>query len=204
MPCHTHTSLVHAPCLADSSCSLISLSLFLGLSALSETDEAQNRKDRRAEKAEDARRCEPLIAQDVAIHKPKIAGGDQEGIGGTIWPLVSGSTRSVLLHYGLPERVADVPETWTVWHVGNARTACLGILMFTFYAQRRYDVGGCEERGEMSILEVGKHDGEQIGLGNGLDVIGVGCCVMEESWIIKVYCYFFYLGESVNPSAWLV
>lgn len=59
---------------------------------------------------------------------------------GTIWPLVSGSTRSVLLHYGLPERVADVPETWTVWHVGNARTACLGILMFTFYAQRRYDV----------------------------------------------------------------
>ncbi|KAJ0115174.1 hypothetical protein J7T55_001584 [Diaporthe amygdali] len=36
--------------------------------------------------------------------------------------------------------VADVPETWTVWHVGNARTACLGILMFTFYAQRRYDV----------------------------------------------------------------
>ena len=59
---------------------------------------------------------------------------------GTIWPLVSGSTRSVLLHYGLPERVADVPETWTVWHVGNARTACLGMLMFTFYAQRRYDV----------------------------------------------------------------
>ncbi|KAI7784843.1 hypothetical protein LA080_009162 [Diaporthe eres] len=59
---------------------------------------------------------------------------------GTIWPLVSGSTRSVMLHYGLPERVADVPETWTVWHVGNARTACLGILMFTFYAQRRYDV----------------------------------------------------------------
>lgn len=59
---------------------------------------------------------------------------------GTIWPLVSGSTRSVLMHYGLPERVADVPETWTVWHVGNARTACLGILMFTFYAQRRYEV----------------------------------------------------------------
>jgi len=58
---------------------------------------------------------------------------------GTIWPLIS-STRGVLLHYGLPERVADVPETWTVWHVGNARTACLGILMFTFYAQRRYDV----------------------------------------------------------------
>lgn len=59
---------------------------------------------------------------------------------GTIWPLVSGNTRSVLLHYGLSERIADVPETWTVWHVGNARTACLGILMFIFYAQRRYDV----------------------------------------------------------------
>lgn len=59
---------------------------------------------------------------------------------GTIWPLVSGSTRSVLLHYGLPERIADVPETWIVWHVGNARTACLGILMFIFYFQRRYDV----------------------------------------------------------------
>lgn len=59
---------------------------------------------------------------------------------GTIWPLVSGSTRGVLLHYGLPDRVAEVPEAWTVWHVGNARTACLGILMFTFYGQRRYDV----------------------------------------------------------------
>lgn len=48
--------------------------------------------------------------------------------------------RGVLLHYGLPERVADVPETWTVWHVGNARTACLSLLMFVFYARRRYDV----------------------------------------------------------------
>jgi hypothetical protein len=59
---------------------------------------------------------------------------------GTIWPLISGSTRSVLLHYGLPQRIADIPETWTVWHIGNARTACLGILMFAFYAQRRYDI----------------------------------------------------------------
>lgn len=59
---------------------------------------------------------------------------------GTIWPLVSGSTRSVMLHYGLSERVADVPETWPVWHVGGARTACLGILMFILYAQRRYDI----------------------------------------------------------------
>ncbi|KAI1101342.1 hypothetical protein F4804DRAFT_14273 [Jackrogersella minutella] len=59
---------------------------------------------------------------------------------GTIWPILSGSTRSVMLHYGLDERVADVPETWVVWHVGNARTACLGILMFIFYFQRRYDV----------------------------------------------------------------
>lgn len=59
---------------------------------------------------------------------------------GTIWPLISRSTRSVMLHYGLPERIADVPETWTVWHVGNARTATLGILMFIFYAQRRYDI----------------------------------------------------------------
>ncbi|KAI3398552.1 hypothetical protein diail_9076 [Diaporthe ilicicola] len=58
----------------------------------------------------------------------------------TIWPLVSGSTRGVMLQHGLPERVADMPETWTVWHIGNARTACLRILVFTFYAQRRYNV----------------------------------------------------------------
>lgn len=58
---------------------------------------------------------------------------------GTIWPLIGG-TRDVLLHYGLPARIADVPETWPVWHAGNARTACLGILMFVFYARRRYDV----------------------------------------------------------------
>ncbi|KAK7752097.1 hypothetical protein SLS62_006063 [Diatrype stigma] len=43
---------------------------------------------------------------------------------------LTGDTRSILLHYGLPERIADVPETWAVWHVGNARTASLGILMF--------------------------------------------------------------------------
>ena len=59
---------------------------------------------------------------------------------GTLWPLLSGSTRNVLLYYGLPERIADIPETWVVWHAGNARTACLGILMFIFYIQRRYDV----------------------------------------------------------------
>ncbi|KAI0386572.1 hypothetical protein F5Y04DRAFT_241786 [Hypomontagnella monticulosa] len=45
-----------------------------------------------------------------------------------------------MMHYGLDARVADVPETWVVRHVGNARTACLGILMFIFYFQRRYDV----------------------------------------------------------------
>jgi hypothetical protein len=45
-----------------------------------------------------------------------------------------------MLHYGLPEHIADVPETWPVWHAGNARTACLGILMLVFYAQRRYDI----------------------------------------------------------------
>jgi hypothetical protein len=59
---------------------------------------------------------------------------------GTVWPILSGSTRSVMLHYGLSERVANVPETWVVWHAGNARTACLGILMFIFYSQRRFDV----------------------------------------------------------------
>ncbi|KAH9991188.1 hypothetical protein F4779DRAFT_637739, partial [Xylariaceae sp. FL0662B] len=59
---------------------------------------------------------------------------------GPIWPILSGSTRSVMLHYGLDKRVAGVPETWVVWHVGNARTACLSILMFIFYFQRRYDV----------------------------------------------------------------
>ncbi|KAH7161139.1 hypothetical protein EDB81DRAFT_924521 [Dactylonectria macrodidyma] len=58
---------------------------------------------------------------------------------GTIWPLIDG-TRSVLLHYGLPARIANVPETWPVWHVGNARTACLGILMFIFYSRRQYAV----------------------------------------------------------------
>ncbi|KAK6066535.1 hypothetical protein SCUP515_10598 [Seiridium cupressi] len=59
---------------------------------------------------------------------------------GTIWPILNGSTASVMMHYGLSEHVANVPETWVVWHVGNARTACLGILMFIFYSQQRYDV----------------------------------------------------------------
>ncbi|KAK7229783.1 hypothetical protein V2G26_001953 [Clonostachys chloroleuca] len=58
---------------------------------------------------------------------------------GTIWPIINGSTASVMLHYGLPKRITDVPETWPVWQAGGARTACLGILMFVFYAQRRYD-----------------------------------------------------------------
>jgi hypothetical protein len=63
----------------------------------------------------------------------------------TIWPLVSGgSPRDVMRHYGLPERMVAGAEpataTETVWRVGNARTACLGILMFWFYAERRYDV----------------------------------------------------------------
>ncbi|KAI1391626.1 uncharacterized protein F4822DRAFT_191665 [Hypoxylon trugodes] len=58
----------------------------------------------------------------------------------TIFPIISGSTRNVMLHYGLDNRVADIPETWVVWHVGNARTACLGILMFIFYFQHRYDI----------------------------------------------------------------
>jgi hypothetical protein len=58
---------------------------------------------------------------------------------GTIWWLISG-TRSVLIQHGLPARVADIPETWPVWHIGNARAACLGTLMFIFYSRRQYDV----------------------------------------------------------------
>lgn len=58
---------------------------------------------------------------------------------GTIWWLIGG-TRSVLIQFGLPARVADIPETWPVWHIGNARTACLGILVFIFYSRRQYDV----------------------------------------------------------------
>lgn len=58
---------------------------------------------------------------------------------GTVYPLIGG-TRNVLLHYGFPTRIADVPETWPVWNAGNARTASLGILMFIFYARGQYDV----------------------------------------------------------------
>jgi hypothetical protein len=59
---------------------------------------------------------------------------------GTIWPLVGGSTRSIMGHYGLPPRIANVPQTWPAWNAGNARTACLGILMAIFYARGQYDV----------------------------------------------------------------
>lgn len=53
----------------------------------------------------------------------------------TIWPLVGGgSPRDVMRHYGLPERMVagagPATAAETAWHVGNARTACLGILMF--------------------------------------------------------------------------
>lgn len=61
---------------------------------------------------------------------------------GTIWPLITagGNPRGVMMHYGLPQRIVDVPETWPVWHAGSARTACLGILMFVLYTGCRYDV----------------------------------------------------------------
>lgn len=59
----------------------------------------------------------------------------------TVWPLVAGGgARSVMLHYGLPARVADVPEAWPAWNAGNARTACTGILMYIFYARGQYEV----------------------------------------------------------------
>lgn len=60
---------------------------------------------------------------------------------GTIWPLIGGGgARGIMMHYGLPARIADVPETWPAWNAGNARTACLGILMLIFYSRRQYAV----------------------------------------------------------------
>lgn len=49
--------------LADFPYSLVNPALLLRLPSLSETDGAQDSKDRRAEKAEDARRREPLTPQ---------------------------------------------------------------------------------------------------------------------------------------------
>ncbi|KAL1889089.1 hypothetical protein Sste5346_009154 [Sporothrix stenoceras] len=61
---------------------------------------------------------------------------------GTVYPLMvgTGGTRAVMLQYGLPENIADVPEAWPAWNAGTARTCCLGLLMFWFYARRQYAV----------------------------------------------------------------
>lgn len=49
-----------------------------------------------------------------------------------------GGTSSVISLYGLPPRIANVPETWPVWQAGQGRIVLLGLLMQYFYWRRQY------------------------------------------------------------------
>jgi uncharacterized protein DUF4267 len=68
-------------------------------------------------------------------HLPVLFAGTAVFVGGLI-PLL-GSARGAMLEYGYPERVADMPETWSVFISGNGRGTALGAVVLMLYARGR-------------------------------------------------------------------
>ncbi|KAH7354197.1 hypothetical protein B0T11DRAFT_301226 [Plectosphaerella cucumerina] len=68
-------------------------------------------------------------------HLPVLFAGTAVFVGGLI-PLL-GSARGAMLEYGYPERVADIPETWSVFISGNGRGTALGAVLLSLYARGR-------------------------------------------------------------------
>ncbi|KAF3020929.1 hypothetical protein E8E14_004089 [Neopestalotiopsis sp. 37M] len=69
-------------------------------------------------------------------HIPALYFGLANCVGLVVIPL-SGTSRIIQM-YGLPPRIADVPEAWPVWQAGQGRLIMLGVLMLVFYARRQY------------------------------------------------------------------
>lgn len=60
---------------------------------------------------------------------------------GGLWPLFGNeATRSAMIEYGLPPRIANLPESWPGFMGISGRTTVIGALMYLFYFRRRYDV----------------------------------------------------------------
>lgn len=45
-----------------------------------------------------------------------------------------------MLEFGFPARIADTPAAAPVMVIGQARTTCIGLLVFLFYSRNQLDV----------------------------------------------------------------
>lgn len=73
-------------------------------------------------------------------HIPALFSATAMCLGG-MWSLFGGDApRNAMVEYGIPERIANMPETWPAFMGISGRTTVIGILMYVFYFRRRYDV----------------------------------------------------------------
>lgn len=57
---------------------------------------------------------------------------------GGMWPMFN--ARASIREFGFPARIADAPAAAPVAVVGNARTTCIGLLVFLFYSRNQLDL----------------------------------------------------------------
>lgn len=57
---------------------------------------------------------------------------------GGIWPIFN--PRGAMLEFGFPARIADTPAAAPVMVIGQARTTCIGLLVFLFYSRNQLDL----------------------------------------------------------------
>lgn len=70
-------------------------------------------------------------------HLPALFIAFTQTIGG-LWPII-GPTRSAMREFGFPTRIADSREAQTAFIAGASRISVIGVLMFTLYAQGKYE-----------------------------------------------------------------
>lgn len=56
---------------------------------------------------------------------------------GGMWPLFN--ARGAMLEFGFPAKIADTPAAAPVMAIGQARTTCIGLLVFLFYSRGQLD-----------------------------------------------------------------
>ena len=70
-------------------------------------------------------------------HIPALFIATTTTFGGALYPLASAA--GSLREFGFPPRVQKSKEAQSVMIIGSARTACLGMLLYIFYWQGKYE-----------------------------------------------------------------
>lgn len=77
-----------------------------------------------------------MLANFALLHTPPLLVATALTFGG-LWPFFN--AEAAILEFGLPQRIAISKTAHPLMIVGSARTTALGLALFTFYFQEKFE-----------------------------------------------------------------